>query len=158
MSLRSAGVLMYKRMDGQLFVLLVHPGGPFWRNTDLGAWSIPKGEVAENEDAETAARREFAEELGAMPAGALRPLGSVQQNARKKTEAFTMEADFDATCISSNLFEIEWPPRSGRMQSFPEIDRAAWFALPMARQKILPGQQILLDRLEALFGPDGGVN
>lgn len=150
--------MMYKRMDGQLFVLLVHPGGPFWRNTDLGAWSIPKGEVAENEDAETAARREFAEELGAMPAGALRPLGSVQQNARKKTEAFTMEADFDATCISSNLFEIEWPPRSGRMQSFPEIDRAAWFALPIARQKILPGQQILLDRLEALFGPDGGVN
>ncbi len=150
--------MMYKRIDGRLFVLLVHPGGPFWRNRDLGAWSIPKGEVAENEDAETAARREFAEELGAAPAGALTPLGSVQQSARKKTEAFAIEADFDATCISSNRFEIEWPPRSGRMQSFPEIDRAAWFALPMARQKILPGQQILLDRLDALFRPNGGAN
>ncbi len=150
--------MMYKRIDGQPFVLLVHPGGPFWRNRDLCAWSIPKGEVAENEDAETAARREFAEELGGVPAGALRPLGSVQQNARKKTEAFAMEAHFDATCISSNLFEIEWPPRSGRTQSFPEIDRAAWFALPVARQKILPGQQILLDRLEALIRANGGAN
>jgi predicted NUDIX family NTP pyrophosphohydrolase len=147
---RSAGVLAYRERGSGLEVLLVHPGGPFWRNKDDGAWSIPKGEIGENEDPEVAARREFAEELGpAASIGPLRPLGEIRQKAGKRVIAFTGEGDFDPTALSSNTFEIEWPPHSGRMQSFPEVDRAEWFGTEPARVRVLSGQVDLIDRLLA---------
>lgn len=146
----SAGLLMFKRQQGELRVLLVHPGGPYWRAKDLGAWTIPKGEPLAGEDASTAAQREFAEELGSAPAGPLMPLGRITQRAGKAVEAFALEGDFDVERLSSNRFEIEWPPRSGRRQSFPEVDRAAWFALDEAHRRINPAQRELLDRLQAL--------
>ena len=146
----SAGILLYRFVNGRLQVLLAHPGGPFWRRRDLGAWSMPKGELRPGEDAEAAARREFAEELGEPPPGALRPLGAIRQRGGKHVEAFALEGDFDVAALSSNTFEIVWPPRSGRKASFPEIDRAGWFALPAAREKILASQAPLLDRLERL--------
>ena len=139
---------MYRGAGENLCVLLVHPGGPFWRRRDEGAWSIPKGLVGADEDSETAARREFAEELGAAPQGPLVPLATVRQASRKWVEAFAAEGDFDAAAIKSNSFEIEWPPHSGRLQDFPEVDKAAWFTLPEARRKILAAQRPLLDRLE----------
>jgi predicted NUDIX family NTP pyrophosphohydrolase len=151
MTAQSAGILLYKRCEGRLVVLLVHPGGPFWHAKDLGAWSIPKGEPAAGEVPEATARREFAEELGSAPIGALRPLGKIRQRGGKQVEAFALEGDFDVDSLSGNSFEMEWPPRSGRRQSFPEVDRAAWFELPEARRKILVGQQPLLDRLEELL-------
>jgi predicted NUDIX family NTP pyrophosphohydrolase len=147
----SAGVLLYKRRDGQALVLLVHPGGPFWRRKDEGAWTIPKGERAAGEDPEATARREFAEELGNMPGGSLAPLGRIRQRGGKYVDAFALEGEFDVATLSSNTFEVEWPPRSGKRQSFPEIDKAAWFDLAAARRKINPGQQPFLDRLEALL-------
>jgi predicted NUDIX family NTP pyrophosphohydrolase len=151
MSRLSAGILMYQRRKGEVFVLLVHPGGPFWRNRDLGAWSIPKGEHSSCEAPEAAARREFGEELGPAPSGALRSLGQIRQRGGKYVEAFALEGDFNVDDVHSNTFSIEWPPRSGHIGSFPEIDRAAWFALPLARQKILESQRPLLDRLEKLW-------
>ncbi len=155
MATESAGVLLYRRDDGQLLVLLVHPGGPFWRRKDRGAWSIPKGECNADEDAEVTARREFAEELGSMPTGPLQRLGSIRQRGGKQVEAFALEGEFDPERLSSNSFEIEWPPRSGRRELFPEVDRAAWFGMADARVKILEGQRPLLDRLEALLAGDG---
>ena len=155
MATESAGILLYRREDGQLLVLLVHPGGPFWRRKDLGAWSIPKGERVAGEDPAVNARREFAEELGNTPAGPLQPLGSIRQRGGKQVEAFALEGAFDPERLSSNTFEIEWPPRSGRRESFPEVDRAAWFSMADARVKILDGQRPLLDRLEALLSGDG---
>jgi predicted NUDIX family NTP pyrophosphohydrolase len=146
----SAGILMYRLSDADVVVLLVHPGGPFWRNRDLGAWSIPKGELEAGEDAEAAARREFAEELGVEATGPLQPLGEVRQSAAKCVLAYALEGDLDVTSVRSNEITIEWPPRSGRTLQIPEIDRAAWFALPLARQRILAGQRPLLDRLEKL--------
>jgi len=151
MPTESAGVLMFKRQHGQIFVLLVHPGGPFWRRKDLGAWSIPKGERSAGEDAEATARREFAEELGGTLAGPLLPLGRIKQRGGKQVEAFAVEGDFDVDRLAGNSFEIEWPPRSGRLQSFPEVDSAAWFPLGLAREKINVAQRELLDRLEALY-------
>jgi predicted NUDIX family NTP pyrophosphohydrolase len=151
MAARSAGILMYRRNAVGIDVLLVHPGGPFWRNRDLGAWSIPKGELDEGEDAEAAARREFGEELGVEAHGTLQPLGEVRQRAGKIVRGYALEADLDVRRIRSNEFEIEWPPRSGRTTSFPEIDRAEWFATSLAREKILPSQRPFLDRLEKLF-------
>ena len=145
---RSAGILMYRRQGDELQVLLVHPGGPFWRDKDLGAWSIPKGEYEAGEDAEAAARREFAEELGVTPKGKLRPLGEIRQAGGKRVVAFALEGDLDVDAIRSNQFELEWPPRSGRIQAFPEVDRAAWFALPLARGKMIAGQRPLLDLLQ----------
>src|ERR687891_1911114 len=151
MAAESAGILLYKRKDRELLVLLVHPGGPFWRNKDDSAWTIPKGERDTGEDAETAARREFAEELGVVPSGALVPLGRIRQRGGKQVDGFALEGDLDVGRISGNSFEIEWPPRSGRRQSFPEVDRAAWFAIDEARTRILAAQAPLLDRLtEAL--------
>jgi predicted NUDIX family NTP pyrophosphohydrolase len=129
-------------------VLLVHPGGPFWRNKDAGAWSIPKGEYVAGENAEEVARKEFREELGVELTGDLFPLGEVRQRGGKIVTAFAVEADLDAENIQSNTFEIEWPPRSGRRGTFPEVDRAAWFELASARLKINDAQQVLLDRLE----------
>jgi predicted NUDIX family NTP pyrophosphohydrolase len=139
MAAESAGILLYKRKGRGLLVLLVHPGGPFWRNKDDGAWTIPKGERSIGEDAETTARREFVEELGAQPTGTLVPLGRIRQRGGKHVER-----------ISGNTFEIEWPPRSGRRQSFPEVDRAAWFSPDEARQKINAGQRPFIDRVEDL--------
>ncbi len=150
MATESAGILLYKRTGGRLLVLLVHPGGPFWRNKDEGAWSIPKGERGVDEDPEATARREFVEELGILPAGALIPLGRVRQRGGKQVDGFALEGDLDVERIAGNTFEIEWPPRSGRRQAFPEVDRAAWFAPEAARRKINAGQRPLIDRLEEL--------
>jgi len=150
MATTSAGILMYHQHDAGMAVLLVHPGGPFWRNRDLGAWSVPKGELGDGEDPETAARREFAEELGIEARGPLQPLGQVRQSSRKLVQAYALEGELDVTSIRSNEIPIEWPPRSGRTILVPEVDRAEWFTLPLAREKILPGQRPLLDRLEEL--------
>ncbi len=150
MATTSAGILMYRRGDTGTDVLLVHPGGPFWRNRDFGAWSIPKGELENGEDPETAARREFAEELGTETTGPLRPLGEVRQRGGKIVLAYALEGNLDTGTVRSNEIAIEWPPRSGRTLYVPEIDRAAWFALPLARKKILASQQPFLDRLKTL--------
>lgn len=151
MTKRSAGILMYRGRGLGLRLLLVHPGGPFWANKDLGAWSIPKGEYDPGEDPLTAAIREFEEELGSAPpaAGALAfiELGEVVQPGRKVVTAYAVEGDFDPGGLTSNLFEMEWPPRSGRMQSFPEVDRAAWFAPDEAKAKMLAGQRPFIHRL-----------
>jgi predicted NUDIX family NTP pyrophosphohydrolase len=138
---------MYRQTGRGLEVLLVHPGGPFWRNKDEGAWSMPKGEMDEDEDAAVAARREFLEETGCTPSGPLELLGDIRQRGGKRVTAFAVEGDLDVDAIKSNTFEIEWPPKGGKMQSFHEIDRAAWFDLPVAHLKILESQRQLLDRL-----------
>jgi predicted NUDIX family NTP pyrophosphohydrolase len=150
MASMSAGILMFRHTDDGILVLLVHPGGPFWRNRDLGAWSIPKGEFQPGEDPENAARREFAEELGIEPTGPMRPIGQVRQRGGKTVVAYALEGTLDVGAVRSNKVPIEWPPRTGRTIYVPEIDRAAWFALPLARQKILASQQPFLDRLEGL--------
>ncbi|MDR3488891.1 MAG: NUDIX domain-containing protein [Bradyrhizobium sp.] len=150
MATKSAGILMYRRGDAGIDVLLVHPGGPFWRNRDLGAWSIPKGELDDGEDPEAAARREFKEELGIAAIGPIRPLGQVRQRAGKIVQAYALEGNLDVCRLHSNDVAIEWPPRSGRTMYVPEIDRAAWFVIPLAREKILAGQRPFLDRLESL--------
>lgn len=150
MAKTSAGLLVYRCRDARLEVLLVHPGGPFWAKRDRGAWSIPKGEYDWGEDPEAVARREFEEELGiAAPASPLRPLGEIVQAGGKRVMAFAAEADLDTAAIRSNEFELEWPPKSGRRQRFPEVDRAEWFGPAEAREKIIPGQAPLLDRLAA---------
>jgi predicted NUDIX family NTP pyrophosphohydrolase len=150
MASMSAGILMFHRTEDGIMVLLVHPGGPFWRNRDLGAWSIPKGEFQPGEDPEKAARREFAEELGIEPKGPMRPIGQVRQRGGKTVVAYALEGTLDVATVHSNKVPIEWPPRTGRTIYVPEIDRAEWFALPLARQKILAGQLPFLDRLEQL--------
>jgi predicted NUDIX family NTP pyrophosphohydrolase len=146
---RSAGILLHR--DGQ--VLLVHPGGPFWAKKDAGAWSIPKGEYGEGDDPRACALREFEEELGSpLPPGtALVELGTVRQKGGKVITAYAAEGDLDSDAIESNTFTIEWPPRSGRMQEFPEVDRAAWFDLDRAREKLNPAQAELLVRLAPLL-------
>lgn len=149
MSRRSAGILLYQHASDGLRVLLAHPGGPFWRTRDAGAWTIPKGEIDADESAEDAARREFREELGSDAIGPLRPLGEIVQKGGKHVIAFALEGEFDAAALHSNTFEIEWPPRSGRLQTFPEIDRVEWMTLDVAREKILPAQAVLLARLAA---------
>jgi predicted NUDIX family NTP pyrophosphohydrolase len=147
----SAGLLLYRRCGGALEVFLVHPGGLFWAKRDAGAWSIPKGETDPEEDHLAAARREFAEETGLQADGRFLPLTPIRQSGGKIVHAFALEGDFDPSTIQSNSFEIEWPPRSGRKRSFPEIDRAAWFSLDEARQKINPAQRALLDELQAML-------
>ncbi len=150
---RSAGILLYRRTPA-IEVLLVHPGGPFWAKKDLGAWSIPKGEHDDAEDAQACALREFEEETGTKPAsGQLDALGEVRQKSGKVVQAWALEGDLDATAIRSNTFELEWPPRSGRVREFPEVDRAEWFALDEARERINPAQAAFLERLQARFDP-----
>jgi predicted NUDIX family NTP pyrophosphohydrolase len=144
---QSAGVLLYRKRPAGAEVLLVHPGGPFWARRDDGAWSIPKGEFDASETAEAAARREFAEETGITLTTDLTPLPPVVQSRAKTVHAFAAEGDIDPADVRSNRFEMEWPPRSGRMQSFPEVDRAAWFTLDDARVKLVVGQRPLLDAL-----------
>ena len=151
MTARSAGILMYRHAHDALQVLLTHPGGPFWQRRDAGAWTIPKGEIGENEDPQTAARREFREELGVDIAQTLQPLGEIVQKAGKRVIAFALQGDFDPAQLRSNTFELEWPPRSGKRATFPEVDRVAWLDLAAARGKILPAQIPLLARLEDLL-------
>ena len=147
----SAGLLLYRIRHAAIEVLLVHPGGPYWKPKDDGAWSIPKGEFSGAEDPLVAARREFFEETGVAIEGDLRALKPIQQSGGKIVHAWAVEGDLDPTAIVSNTFDIEWPPRSGRLQSFPEIDRAAWFALPEATRKILRGQMPLLEELAQML-------
>jgi predicted NUDIX family NTP pyrophosphohydrolase len=149
---RSAGILMHRRRSGGLELLLVHPGGPFWAKKDLGAWSIPKGEYAQGENPLVAARREFEEETGARVEGDVLPLGELVSPGGKIVTAFALEGDFDPAALRSNHFELEWPPRSGQRKSFPEVDRAQWFAPAQARQKILAGQSEFISRLLAALG------
>jgi len=144
----SAGLLLYRRRAGALEVLLVHPGGPFWKNKDAGAWTIPKGEIAPGEEPTETARRELVEETGIDASGPLVALGSVRQKAGKVVHAWALERDADAEAIVSNTFTVEWPPRSGRRQEFPEVDRACWFSPDEARVRINPAQVALLDALE----------
>jgi predicted NUDIX family NTP pyrophosphohydrolase len=157
MTVISAGILMYRHGSGGLVVLLVHPGGPFWHNRDLGAWSIPKGELDDGEAAEAAARREFKEELGIEATGPLRPLGDIRQRSGKIVRAFALEGNLDVSAVRSNNIPIVWPPRSGRIIYAQEIDSAAWFDLPLARKKILAGQRPLLERLETLINTRSGT-
>lgn len=147
---KSAGVLPFRKRQGRIEVLLVHPGGPFWRNKDAGAWSIPKGEYDPGESAESVARREFREELGIELAGPLLPLAEVRQRGGKIVTAFAAAVDLDAETIHGNMFEIEWPPHSGKLKQFPEIDRAEWFAIASAYEKINVAQRALLERLEVI--------
>ncbi len=146
---RSAGLLLHRRREGGIEVLLVHPGGPFWARRDEGAWSIPKGEISAGEDALAAARREFVEELGSAPITSGEPveLEPVRQAGGKRVVAWSQCGDFDVALARSNTFELEWPPKSGRMHRFPEVDRAAWFSIGAARVKLLAGQRPLLDEL-----------
>jgi predicted NUDIX family NTP pyrophosphohydrolase len=145
---RSAGIVLYRAGDGGLEVLLVHPGGPFWTKKDLGAWSIPKGEYEPGEDPQACALREFEEETGTrLQAPELVALGAVVQKAGKEVTAWAARGDLDPASVRSNTFTMQWPPRSGREQEFPEIDRAEWFALDEARAKLVAAQVELLDRL-----------
>jgi predicted NUDIX family NTP pyrophosphohydrolase len=142
---------MYRLTGAEPMVLLVHPGGPFWRNKDRYSWSIPKGEFGGDETAEAAAMREFEEETGFRPAGALLPLGEAVQAGGKRVTAFATESDLDAARIRSVTCEVEWPPKSGRLIPVPEVDRAAWFTLGDASAKIIQGQRVFLDRLQQLL-------
>jgi predicted NUDIX family NTP pyrophosphohydrolase len=149
---RSAGVILYRRGARGVEVLLVHPGGPFWVRRDDGAWSIPKGEFDADEMAEAAARREFEEETGVALTAPLEPLPPIVQSRAKTVHAFAAEGDLDPAAIRSNTFSLEWPPKSGRIQEFPEIDRAGWFALDDARTKIVAGQRAILEALVERLG------
>ncbi len=144
----SAGILLYRICGGMLEVFLVHPGGPYWQKKDAGVWSIPKGELEEGADALATAQREFREETGSEVSGEFVPLPPLKQPSGKLVHAWAVDGDVDATSITSNTFRMEWPPRSGRQQEFPEIDRGAWFPLSAAKEKILSGQRGFLEQLE----------
>jgi predicted NUDIX family NTP pyrophosphohydrolase len=144
----SAGILLYRIRAGMLEVFLVHPGGPYWQKKDDGAWSIPKGELEEGADALATAQREFLEETGSRVTGEFVPLTPLKQKSGKLVHAWAVNGDVDASSITSNTFRMEWPPRSGKEQEFPEIDRGAWFPIPVAEEKILSGQRGFLDQLE----------
>ena len=145
----SAGVALFRQRPAGVEVLLVHPGGPFWAKKDLGAWTIPKGLVDEGEDLLAAAKREFLEETGAAAEGAFLDLGAHKQPGGKTIVAWALEGDFDPAQLRSNTFTLEWPPRSGRMEEFPEVDRSAWFSLDEAMEKINKGQKPIVAALEA---------
>jgi predicted NUDIX family NTP pyrophosphohydrolase len=149
---RSAGVLLYRRRESGLEVFLVHPGGPFWAKKDLGAWSIPKGEYAEEEDPLAAARREFQEETGFASEGDFVDLETFRQAGGKVVSVWAIEGDCDPARLVSNCFQMEWPPRSGNMKEFPEVDRGAWFTLTEAHDRILASQKAFLDRLAEKVG------
>ena len=152
----STGLLLYRRAPAGLQVLLVHPGGPFWQSKDLGAWSIPKGEIGPDEDPLAAARREFREETGFEASGPAVPLGHLRQPGGKVVHAWALEGDAEPSELRSNTFSMEWPRGSGRFEAFPEVDRAEWFGLAEARRRILPGQAPFLDALEAAAGTPMG--
>jgi len=148
---QAAGILLFRRGALGLEVLLAHPGGPLWARKDLGAWTLPKGQFTDGELPLDAAKREFAEEMGRPASGEFQPLGTLKQPSGKVIHAWAAESDFDVTSVPSNLFPMEWPPRSGRIMEFPEVDRAGWFPIAEARLKILKGQGPFLDRLLALL-------
>ncbi|MCE5265802.1 MAG: NUDIX domain-containing protein [Deltaproteobacteria bacterium] len=148
MSRKSAGFLLFREISGCLEVLLVHPGGPLWARKDDGAWSIPKGEFGDDEEPLLAAKREFEEETGFTPDGEMIPLELLRQPSGKLVYAWALRSDLDAAKVRSNLFSMEWPPKSGREQQFPEVDRAAWFGIDDAYRKILKGQAAFLDELQ----------
>ncbi|MES2703206.1 MAG: NUDIX domain-containing protein [Bacteroidota bacterium] len=148
---KSAGLLVYRQTSGGLEVLLVHPGGPFFKKKDAGVWSVPKGEYDDNEEPLAAARREFTEETGLAVDGTFISLTPVKQKSGKIVIAWAIEADLDVSVIKSNLFPMEWPPRSGKIQQFEEVDRAEWFDIVTAREKMIPGQEPLLDELAAIL-------
>ena len=152
----SAGILLFRRRPAGLEVMLVHPGGPFWAKKDEGAWSIPKGLADEGEDLLAAAKREFFEETGMPVAGAFLDLGAHKQPSAKTIAAWACEGDFDPATLKSNTFSLEWPPRSGRMAEFPEVDRAAWYSIDEALVKINKGQKPIIAALEALLARSGG--
>jgi predicted NUDIX family NTP pyrophosphohydrolase len=154
MSKQTAGLLLYRRRQGKLEVLLVHPGGPFWAHKDAGAWSIPKGEHGPEEDPLSAARRELTEETGFTAAGPFLPLTPLKQKSGKLIQAFACEGEADPRNLTSNTFPLEWPPHSGQIQEFPEVDRAAWFPLAEAAKKIHPGQAGFLQELTRLLKED----
>jgi predicted NUDIX family NTP pyrophosphohydrolase len=147
----SAGILVYRETNGVLEVLLAHPGGPFWARKDEGAWTIPKGLVEPGADLLATAQREFTEETGFVAAGPFVPLAPVRQTSGKIVHGFACRGDFDAAKLTSNMFEIEWPPRSGRRKQFPEVDRAAWFDLATAREKLIAYQRPFLVELEKML-------
>jgi predicted NUDIX family NTP pyrophosphohydrolase len=148
---QAAGILLYRQSTRGLEVLLAHPGGPLWARKDLGAWTIPKGQFGDDESALDAAKREFSEEMGSPATGEFAGLGSIRQPSGKVVHAFTARSDFDVQTVKSNLFTLEWPPRSGRTGQFPEVDRAGWFPIEEARKKILRGQEPFIDRLLTLL-------
>ena len=148
---QAAGILLYRQGRSGLEVLLAHPGGPLWARKDFGAWTMPKGQFVEGELPLDAAKREFEEEMGTAPSGVFQPLGTVKQPSGKIIHAWAAESDFDATTVKSNLFMMEWPPKSGRNGEFPEVDRAAWFSIEEARHKIIKGQGPFLERLLELL-------
>ena len=148
MAKKSAGLLLYRRSSTSFEVLLVHPGGPFWARKDIGAWSIPKGEYQPGEDSLDAAKREFEEETGISVDGTFSPLTPLKQPGGKLVEAWAIEGDLDTAAIRSNTFSIEWPPHSGKQQEFPEVDRAEWFTIEAAKEKILKGQAPFLAELQ----------
>ncbi|HEX8561900.1 MAG TPA: NUDIX domain-containing protein [Flavobacterium sp.] len=150
---KSAGVLLYKTVNGQLKVFLVHPGGPFWKNKDLGSWSIPKGEINGNEDILSAALREFEEETGFAISGDFFPLEPVKLKSGKQIFAWAVQGDIDAPVLKSNNFEIEWPPRSGLLKQFPEVDRGDWFSCAEAMEKINSSQADLIVQLQRHLQP-----
>ena len=153
---KSAGILLYRASDDSLEVLLVHPGGPAWAKRDTGAWSIPKGEYEASEDPLVAARREFEEELGSTPPdGPAADLGEIRQRSGKVVRAWALEGDLDTSTITSNTFPFEWPPRSGKMIEIPEVDRAEWFTIETARDRVNPAQVLLLERLQKLLSDTG---
>lgn len=156
MAKHSAGILLYRIRDGDLEVFLVHPGGPYWKNKDAGAWSIPKGEFDEGADPLASAQREFHEETGSRVSGEFVALTPLKQPSGKLVHAWAVRGDIDAASIASNTFSMEWPPRSGKQQSFPEVDRGEWFSVSAAREKLLRGQRGFLDQLESRF--DSGSN
>jgi predicted NUDIX family NTP pyrophosphohydrolase len=148
---------MFRRRAHDLEVLLVHPGGPFWAAKDLGAWSLPKGEHLAGEEPLAAARREFHEETGLIPREPFLPLGEVRQPGGKLVTAWAFEGDCDCTAIKSELFSMEWPPKSGKLREFPEVDRAEWFSLPAAREKLVKGQAVFLDHLAEHLASSAGM-
>jgi len=150
MAKTSAGLLMYRERNGQMEVLLVHLGGPFWKNKDLGAWFVPKGEISPREGLQDAAKREFQEETGIVPDGDFLPLGSVKHKSGKTVHAWAFAGDCDPTSVKSNTFEMEWPPKSGRTATFPEIDRANFFTFDAAREKMHPAEFEFLSRLKTI--------
>ena len=148
---QAAGILLYRKGPNGLEVLLAHPGGPLWARKDYGSWTLPKGQFTEGELPLDAAKREFEEEMGSKPSGEFQPLVTLKQPSGKIIHAWAAQAEFDCATVNSNLFKMEWPPRSGKMSEFPEVDRAGWFSIEEARIKILKGQSPFLDRLLALL-------
>ena len=152
---QSAGLLLFRNAGGDVQILLGHPGGPFWINRDTGAWTIPKGLIAPDESSLAAATREFAEETGHHPSGKFVSLGNAKQPGGKIVHIWAVQEDWDLNQLRSNTFEMEWPPKSGRRQTFPELDRAGWFPVSEARQKILKGQAVFIDQLLEALGQTG---